>query len=53
MNEKTTKAAIQDSRAPVNQSVAKVIGAGLTPREIESRMRIRFGQNRLGAWSRK
>lgn len=49
----TTTAAIQDSSVPVNQSLARVIGAGLTPREVASRMRRRFGQNRPGAWSRK
>jgi len=50
----TTTAAIQDSRAPVNQSLAKVIGAALTPREIATRIQARFGRSRgFVFWPRK
>jgi len=45
-------AAIQNNPAPANQRPTSAMEAGMTVREIEARMRARFGLHRgLGAWA--
>jgi|SRR5215471_13675835 len=47
-------AAIQNKPAPANQRPTSAMEAGMSAREIEARMRARFGPHRgLGAWEHK
>ncbi|HKV80236.1 MAG TPA: hypothetical protein VJP02_18955 [Candidatus Sulfotelmatobacter sp.] len=49
-----TAVAVQSNPAPNDQNPPRAMDTGLSPKEIATRMRARFGQNRaIGAWQRR